>query len=144
MKLSQLNSNKPKMETIQALNDGADEEDFKQLLEILKGFGQVEVLYDPSDPKDRNVTADEVVDRYENFKKRHKDYVILERKDYEKLVQNSSPEKFNESALEARDASIKLLEQQLARQEDWVNYWKNKYEKCLEELKKETTRWWRF
>lgn len=43
-----------------------------------------------------------------------------------------------------RDASIKLLEQQLARQEDWVNYWKNKYEKCLEELKKETTRWWRF
>nr|DAV76809.1 MAG TPA: hypothetical protein [Caudoviricetes sp.] len=29
MKLSQLNSNKPKMETIQALNDGADEEDFK-------------------------------------------------------------------------------------------------------------------
>lgn len=59
MKLSQLNSNKPK----------ADEEDFKQLLEILKGFGQVEVLYDPSDPKDRNVTADEVVDRYENFKK---------------------------------------------------------------------------
>lgn len=27
-----------------------------------------------------------------------KDYVILERKDYEKLVQNSSPEKFNESA----------------------------------------------
>lgn len=69
MKLSQLNSNKPKMETIQALNDGADEEDFKQLLEILKGFGQVEVLYDPSDPKDRNVTADEVVDRYENFKK---------------------------------------------------------------------------
>lgn len=44
MKLSQLNSNKPKMETIQALNDGADEEDFKQLLEILKGFGQVIVV----------------------------------------------------------------------------------------------------
>lgn len=73
-----------------------------------------------------------------------KDYVILERKDYEKLVQNSSPEKFNESALEARDSQIKLLEQQLAHQEDWVNYWKNKYENCLEELKKETTRWWRF
>ena len=72
-----------------------------------------------------------------------RDYVILDRKDYEKLVQNSKLE-CNESALEARDASIKLLEQQLARQEDWVNYWKNKYEKCLEELKKETTRWWRF
>lgn len=72
-----------------------------------------------------------------------RDYVILDRKDYEKLVQNSGPE----SALEARDASIKLLEQQLARQEDWVNYWKNKYEKCLEELKNETKsriKWWRF
>lgn len=72
-----------------------------------------------------------------------RDYVILDRKDYEKFVQNSKLE-CNESALEARDASIKLLEQQLAHQEDWVNYWKNKYEKCLEELKKETTRWWRF
>lgn len=76
-----------------------------------------------------------------------KDYVILERKDYEKLVQNSSPEKFNESALEAKDASIKLLEQQLARQEYWTNYWKDKYETSLEELKKNTksrTKWWSF
>lgn len=69
-----------------------------------------------------------------------RDYVIIDRKDYEKLIQNSNPAKCNESALEAREAQIKLLEQQLARQEDWANYWKNKYEKCLEELKKETTR----
>lgn len=81
-----------------------------------------------------------------------RDYVILDRKDYEKLVQNSNSEKLNESALEARDAQITLLERQLAHQEDWTNYWKNKYKKCLEELKKETTRelkkettrWWRF
>ena len=76
-----------------------------------------------------------------------KDYVILDKKDYEKLVQNSNPEKFNESALEARDAQITLLEQQLVRQEDWTNYWKNKYKECLEELKKNTTskiKWWRF
>ena len=73
-----------------------------------------------------------------------RDYVILDRKDYEKLVQNSKPTEYNEGALEARDAQIKLLEQQLARQEDWIDYWKNKYEKCLEELKKKTTRWWRF
>ena len=70
MKLSQLNQNKPKMETMQVINDGADEEDFKELLEILKDFGQVEVLYDPSDPKDKNTTADEVIERYDNFKKR--------------------------------------------------------------------------
>lgn len=76
-----------------------------------------------------------------------RDYVILDRKDYEKLVQNSSPEKFNESALESRNAQIKLLEQQLAHHEDWTNYWKNKYKECLEELKKETKsriKWWRF
>ena len=73
-----------------------------------------------------------------------RDYVILDRKDYEKLVQNSKPSEYNESALEARDANIKLLEQKLARQEDWVDYLKNKYEKCLEELKKESTKWWKF
>ena len=58
------------METMQVLNDGADEEDFKQLLEILKGFGEVEVLYDPNDPKDKDVTGDEVIERYERFKKK--------------------------------------------------------------------------
>lgn len=57
------------MENIQLINDGAVEEDFKELLEILKGFGQVEVLYDPNDPKDKDVTADDVIGRYENFKK---------------------------------------------------------------------------
>lgn len=55
---------------MQVLNDGANEEDFKQLLEILKEFGEVEVLYDPSDPKDKDVTGDEVIERYEKFKKK--------------------------------------------------------------------------
>lgn len=76
-----------------------------------------------------------------------RDYVILDRKDYEKLVQNSNPEELNESALEAKDAQIKLLEQQLNRQESWVDYWKSKYERSLEELKKNTKsriKWWRF
>ena len=73
-----------------------------------------------------------------------RDYVILDRKDYEKLVQNSNPAKCNESALEARDAQITLLQRQLARQEEHTSYWKDKYETCLNELKKETTRWWRF
>ena len=76
-----------------------------------------------------------------------KDYVILDKRDYEKLVQNSKPTECSESILDARDAQIKLLEQQLVRQEDWVNYWKNKYKECLEELKKKTTskiKWWRF
>ena len=58
------------MERMQVLHDGADDEDFKQLLEILKGFGEVEVLYDSSDPKDKDVTGDEVIERYEKFKKK--------------------------------------------------------------------------
>ena len=72
-----------------------------------------------------------------------RDYVILDRKDYEKLVQNSKSVE-NESALEARDAQITLLQRQLERQEEHTSYWKDKYETCLNELKKETTRWWRF
>ena len=61
------------MENIQVLNDGVDEEDFKELLEILKSFGEVEVLYDPSNPKDKDITADEVIERYDNFKKKVRD-----------------------------------------------------------------------
>ena len=59
-----------KTERMQVLNDGVDDEDFKQLLEILKGFGEVEVLYNPDDPKDKDVTGDEVIERYEKFKKK--------------------------------------------------------------------------
>ena len=59
-----------KTQRMQMLNDGADDEDFKQLLEILKGFGEVEVLYNPDDPKDKDVTGDEVIERYEKFKKK--------------------------------------------------------------------------
>lgn len=61
------------MENIQVLNDGVDEEDFKELLEILRGFGEVEVLYGPSNPKDKDITADEVIERYDNFKKKVRD-----------------------------------------------------------------------
>ena len=73
-----------------------------------------------------------------------RDYVILDKKDYEKLVQNSKPEECNKIVLEAKDANITLLERQLARQEGLTDYWKDKYEECLNKLKKETTRWWRF
>ena len=30
------------------------------------------MLYDPNDPKDKDVTADEVIERYDNFKKKVK------------------------------------------------------------------------
>lgn len=63
---------KQKMERMQVLNDGADEEDFKELLQILRSFGEVEVLYGPNDPKDKDVTADDVIGRFDNFKKEGK------------------------------------------------------------------------
>ena len=58
------------MERMQVLNDGADEEDFNELLKILRNFGEVEVLYDPNDHKDKDVTGDEVIERYEKCKKK--------------------------------------------------------------------------
>ena len=74
------------MENIQVLNDGADEEDFKDLLEILKGFGKVEVLYDPNDPKDKDITADDVIGRYENFKNRQEKMDPEQRNAYKTLL----------------------------------------------------------
>ena len=73
-----------------------------------------------------------------------RDYVILDRKDYEKLVQNSKPVENDKSVLEAKKEQIALLEKQLAHQEDWTNYWENKYKTCLEELKKKSDKWWKF
>lgn len=63
---------KQKMERMQVLNDGADDEDFRELLQILRSFGEVEVLYDPNDPNDKDVTADDVIGRFDNFKKKVK------------------------------------------------------------------------
>ena len=71
---------------MQVLNDGVDEEDFKQLLEILKGFGEVEVLYNPDDPKDKNVTDDEVIERYEKFKKKARKMDPSQRDAYQILL----------------------------------------------------------
>ena len=59
-----------KTERMQVLNDGADDEDFNELLQILRSFGEVEVLYNPDDPKDKDVTGDEVIERYEKFRKK--------------------------------------------------------------------------
>lgn len=73
-----------------------------------------------------------------------RDYVILDRKDYEKLVQNSKPVENDKSVLDAKNAQIALFEKQLAHQEDWTNYWKNKYETCLDELKNKSDKWWKF
>lgn len=93
---------------MQVLNDGADEEDFKQLLEILKGFGEVEVLYDPNDPKDKNVTGDEVIERYEKFKKKARKMDPAQRDAYQMLLKEL--ENVGEEADSTRQILVKEVE----------------------------------
>ena len=70
-----------------------------------------------------------------------KDYIILDRRDYEKLVKNSKPV---EGTLEAANTQIALLKKQLQDQENWAKYLNDKYHACLNELKKKTNKWWKF
>lgn len=66
-----MKQNMKKQRKPQVQSNDVDEQDFQELLQILSGFGDVEVLYNPDDPKDKDTTADDVVDRYKAFKNRH-------------------------------------------------------------------------
>lgn len=46
--------------------------------------------------------------------------------------------------IQALKCELGALSKELDRKDDWVNYWKNKYDQCLEKLKKETDKWWKF
>lgn len=74
-----------------------------------------------------------------------KDYVILDRKDYEKLVYNSNCTD-SDDIIQVLKGELSALSKELDRKDDWINYWKDKYDQCLEKLKKEkeTGKWWRF
>ena len=72
-----------------------------------------------------------------------KDYVILDRRDYEKLVHNSKYVD-NDSIIQALKCELCALSKELDRKDDWINYWKDKYDQCLEKLNKKTDKWWRF
>lgn len=72
-----------------------------------------------------------------------KDYVILDRKDYEKLV-HSSKCTDNNGIASALKCELNTLREELDRKDSWINYWKDKYDQCLEKLKKETDKWWKF
>lgn len=72
-----------------------------------------------------------------------KDYVILDRKDYEKLVYNSKCTD-SDDIIQVLKGELSALNKELDRKDDWINYWKDKYDQCLEKLKKGTDKWWRF
>lgn len=86
--------------------------------------------------------------------KQLKDYIIIDRKDYEKLVQDSRIKDLDNSSsvIEALRAQNKLLEQEIASQASWVKYWKDKYKECTDELKENAenepknvkSKWWSF
>jgi len=86
--------------------------------------------------------------------KQLKDYIIIDRKDYEKLVQDSRIKDLDNSSsvIEALRAQNKLLEQEIASQASWVKYWKDKYKECADELKENAenepknvkSKWWSF
>lgn len=46
--------------------------------------------------------------------------------------------------IQALKCELGALSKELDRKDDWVNYWKNKYDQYLEKLKKETDKWWKF
>ena len=71
-----------------------------------------------------------------------KGYVILDRAEYEKLVQDCKP--INNGIIEALKSQIDLLKQDLDNEKSMRSYWKTRYENCLEALKEKTTSWWRF
>lgn len=86
--------------------------------------------------------------------KQLKDYIILDRKDYEKLVQDSRIKDLDNSSsvIEALRAQNKLLEQEVASQTSWVKYWKEMYKECVDKLKENAdnepknvkSKWWIF
>lgn len=54
----------------QKQNNNAGNDD--ELLNVLKQFGEVHVLYDPSDPKDKNISCDEVINRFNKLVNKYK------------------------------------------------------------------------
>ena len=50
----------------------------------------------------------------------------------------------NDSIIQTLKGELSVLSKELDRKDDWINYWKDKYDQCLEKLKKETDKWWRF
>ncbi len=65
-----------------------------------------------------------------------KDYVILDKRDYEKLVQNSKPTECSESALEARDDTNNAVTETVSTtRRIYRLLGRISNEKCLEELK---------
>lgn len=73
--------------------------------------------------------------------------VILSKCEYERLVQKQANEdvaKTLQASISALTIQLNALTVQLNNCNSAVDYWRNKYDECREQLKKETDKWWRF
>ena len=50
----------------------------------------------------------------------------------------------SDDIIQVLKGELGALSKELDRKDDWINYWKDKYDQCIEKLKKETDKWWRF
>ena len=66
--------------------------------------------------------------------------VILSKREYEELVQKQA----GEDAVKTLERSIGVLNNQLDSCRADIEYWRNKYDKCRDELEKRCKKWWKF
>lgn len=66
--------------------------------------------------------------------------VILSKCEYEKLVQKQA----SDNVVKTLESSVDALTDQLNRCNDAIDYWHNKYNECIDEMKKHNSKWWRF
>lgn len=73
--------------------------------------------------------------------------VILSKCEYERLVQKQANEdvvKTLQANISALTIQLNTLTMQLNNCNAAIDYWRNKYDECREQLKKETDKWWKF
>ena len=66
--------------------------------------------------------------------------VILSKCEYERLVQKQA----SEDTVKTLERSISVLNNQLDSCRADIEYWRNKYNECRNELKKRCNKWWKF
>lgn len=82
--------------------------------------------------------------------KQLKDYVILDREAYEKLVQNAKPNKDSKDLVDVLKSENAMLKDEIEWRKQMEEWWKRSYQdanKRIDELQKEldkhNKKWWR-
>lgn len=80
-----------------------------------------------------------------------KDYIILDRREYEKLMQSAKPNKYSDEIMDTLKSQNAILKDDLEWRKQMELYWKTRAQeankradKMQEELEKQDKKWWRF